>query len=49
MSVIDAGEELDNSYLAAGQILAALEGLKFHEESLKRRQELRTQQRNGQA
>ncbi len=43
MSVIEAGNGLSSEYLASGQILAALEGLHFHEQSLRQREELRTQ------
>ncbi len=37
MSVIAADDRLPREYLEAGQILAQLEGLKFHEQSLKTR------------
>lgn len=42
MSVIEAREDLPDEFLAAGQVLAALEGLQFHERSLQCRQQQRT-------
>ncbi len=44
MSVIMADERLPEEYLQAGQVLAAMEGLNFHEQSLKTRLQQKSSQ-----
>ncbi|PSR36022.1 MAG: histidinol dehydrogenase [Sulfobacillus thermosulfidooxidans] len=46
MSIIEAQETMPDAYLSYGQVLAAMEGLQFHEQSLQTRHALRSQSKD---